>query len=131
MSDSCPSLTTRPSARGRLDRFGVILSGLCMVHCLAGLFLIGVLGIGGGILLDPAIHRIGLGLAVLVGFSTIGIGAVRHGRRLPLALGAAGLSLMASALVVEHGRGEALLTIAGVALVATAHILNLRRAPCC
>ncbi|EGD60545.1 hypothetical protein Y88_2835 [Novosphingobium nitrogenifigens DSM 19370] len=109
----------------------MILSGLCMVHCLAGLFLIGVLGIGGGILLDPAIHRIGLGLAVLVGLSTIGIGAVRHGRRLPLALGAAGLSLMASALVVEHGRGEALLTIAGVALVATAHILNLRRASCC
>jgi hypothetical protein len=50
---------------------------------------------------------------------------MRHGRIEPLVLGAAGLSLMAAALFVEHGLPEAVLTISGVALVAAAHIRNL------
>ncbi|WP_225205136.1 MerC domain-containing protein [Novosphingobium huizhouense] len=116
-----------PALRARLDRFGVLLSGLCLIHCLAGLFLVGVLGLGGGVLLDPAIHRIGLVLALLVGASTIGLAALRHGHRLPLAIGASGLALMLGAVLVDHGRGEALLTIIGVVLVACAHVINLRR----
>ncbi|KUR77033.1 MerC domain-containing protein [Novosphingobium sp. Fuku2-ISO-50] len=123
--------STAPRHHGRLDRFGVILSGLCMVHCLAGLLLIGVLGLGGGLLLHPAVHRIGLILAVLIGALTIGANALRHGHRLPLGLGLCGLMLMAGAVLSDHGAGEAILTIGGVALVASAHIINLRRAPCC
>lgn len=115
----------------RLDRMGLIVSGLCMVHCLAGLILIGLLGLGGGLLLHPAIHRVGLILAVVIGAATIGANALRHGHRLPLALGASGLLLMAGAIVSDHGAGEAMLTIAGVALVASAHIINMRRADCC
>lgn len=116
--------------RGRFDRLGVLISGLCMVHCVAGLFLIGVLGLGGGVLLNPAIHRFGLVAAFLVGMITIGAGALRHGHRLPLALGTTGLALMAAAIVSDHGTGEALLTICGVVLVASAHIVNLRRYGC-
>lgn len=116
--------------RGRFDRLGVLISGLCMVHCVAGLFLIGVLGLGGGVLLNPAIHRFGLVAAFLVGMFTIGAGALRHGHRLPLALGTTGLALMAAAIVSDHGTGEALLTICGVVLVASAHIVNLRRYGC-
>ncbi|MEI6643394.1 MAG: MerC domain-containing protein [Novosphingobium sp.] len=113
--------------RGRFDRLGVLISGLCMVHCVAGLFLIGVLGLGGGVLLNPAIHRFGLVAAFIVGMFTIGAGALRHGHRLPLALGTTGLALMAAAIASEHGTGEALLTICGVLLVASAHIVNMRR----
>lgn len=116
--------------RGRFDRLGVLISGLCMVHCVAGLFLIGVLGLGGGVLLNPAIHRFGLIAAFFVGMFTIGAGALRHGHRLPLALGTTGLALMAAAIVSDHGAGEALLTICGVVLVASAHIVNLRRNGC-
>jgi len=116
--------------RGRFDRLGVLISGLCMVHCVAGLFLIGVLGLGGGVLLNPAIHRFGLIAAFLVGMVTIGVGALRHGHRLPLALGTTGLALMAAAIVSDHGAGEAILTICGVVLVASAHIVNLRRNGC-
>lgn len=116
--------------RGRFDRLGVLISGLCMVHCVAGLFLIGVLGLGGGVLLNPAIHRFGLVAAFFVGMFTIGAGALRHGHRLPLALGTTGLALMAAAIVSDHGTGEALLTICGVVLVASAHIVNLRRNGC-
>ncbi|WP_279644578.1 MerC domain-containing protein [Novosphingobium cyanobacteriorum] len=116
--------------RARLDRVGVILSGLCLVHCLAGLFLIGVLGLGGGALLAPSIHRVGLGLAVVVGALTIGIGAIRHGRMLPLALGGTGVALMAAAVIAGHGSAEAVLTICGVVLVASAHIVNIRKGAC-
>jgi MerC mercury resistance protein len=114
--------------RLRLDRLGILISGLCAVHCLLGLVLVVLLGLGGGAFLDPAIHRIGLALAVLVGLLTLGLGVVRHGRLAPLAIGGCGLILMSAGLLVDHGTKEALLTIAGVALVALAHIRNLRHA---
>ncbi|MEO7247268.1 MAG: MerC domain-containing protein [Novosphingobium sp.] len=114
------------SIRNRLDRAGVVLSGLCAVHCIASLLIVSVLGLGGEVLLSPSIHRVGLALAVVVGAVTIGMGVRRHGKRAPLVIGAAGLALMACAVIVSHGALEALLTITGVALVATAHIRNLR-----
>ena len=114
--------------RPRLDRIGVTLSALCAVHCVAGLLLVTVLGLGGGVLLDPRIHEWGLGLAIGVGILGLGFGALRHRQLSALAIGAAGLALMALALAAPHGTAEALLTIAGVALVATAHVRNLRHA---
>ncbi len=114
--------------RDRLDRLGVLLSGLCVVHCLAGLVLVSVLGLGGEALLSPAIHRVGLALAVVVGAFTIGLGALRHGQRAPLLIGSAGIVLMACAVIIGHGAAEAAFTVAGVALVAIAHIRNLRAA---
>ncbi len=114
------------SIRDRMDRFGVLLSGLCAVHCILGVLLVGVLGLGGQVLLAPEIHRIGLALAVVVGFLSIGLGVRRHGRIEPLVLGGTGLALMTAALFVGHGTPEAVLTIGGVALVALAHIRNLR-----
>ena len=124
-TDSSPEVL-----HGRFDRLGVLISGLCMVHCVAGLFLIGVLGLGGGVLLNPAIHRFGLVAAFVVGLFTIGAGALRHGHRLPLALGSTGLALMAAAIASDHGTAEAMLTICGVVLVASAHIVNMRRGSC-
>lgn len=115
------------SIRDRMDRFGVLLSGLCALHCVLGVVLVGVLGLGGQVLLAPEIHRVGLALAVVVGFVSIGFGVMRHGRIAPLILGGAGLSLMTGALFVGHGLPEAVLTIAGVALVAAAHLTNLHR----
>ena len=114
------------SIRDRLDRVGITLSGLCLIHCVAGLMLVTVLGIGGEWLLAPEIHRIGLALAIAVGLVTIGLGAFRHGKLGPLVLAAIGLMLMGGALAVDHGVEEAVLTIGGVLLLAGAHILNLR-----
>ncbi|CAM4085578.1 MerC domain-containing protein [Novosphingobium lubricantis] len=119
-----------PSLRARLDRIGMLLSGLCLIHCVAGLFLVGMLGIGGGVLLDPDIHRWGLVLALVIGAATIGIGALRHGRFLPLAIGGGGLALMAGAVAVGHGGAEVALTVCGVVLVASAHLLNIRQGAC-
>ena len=112
--------------RGRLDRVGVILSGLCALHCLAGLLLVAGLGLGGGVLLAPEIHRVGLALAIAVGSITLVLGVVRHGDPVPLQVGAAGIGLMAVALFVGHGSAEGVLTIMGVAMLAWAHLRNLR-----
>jgi hypothetical protein len=116
------------SIRDRLDRVGVLISGLCALHCITGLVVVTVLGLGGEALLSPAIHRVGLAIAVVVGAFTLGLGALRHGRRGPLLIGVAGLALMATSLFVSHGAAEAFLTVPGVALVAFAHIWNLRHA---
>lgn len=114
--------------RARLDRIGVLLSGLCLIHCVAGLFLVGMLGFGGGVLLNPDIHRWGLAFALAIGAATIGMGALRHGRFVPLAVGGTGLGLMAGAVAVGHGNAEVVLTVCGVVLVAAAHVINMRHA---
>ncbi|MBT8428004.1 MAG: MerC domain-containing protein, partial [Erythrobacter sp.] len=49
--------------RQRLDRFGIGLSGLCALHCLASIVLVSGLGIGGEFFLAPEIHRWGLAAA--------------------------------------------------------------------
>lgn len=115
------------SIRDRLDRTGVLLSGLCVVHCVLGLVLVSMLGLGGGMLLAPSIHEIGLVVAVVIGAVSLGLGMLRHGRAGPLAIGACGIALMGAAIVIGHGPSEALLTIGGVALVALAHIRNLHK----
>jgi len=112
--------------RNRLDRFGVLLSGLCALHCIAGLLLVAGLGLGGEFLLDPAIHEVGLVLAILVGTVTLGVGVLRHGDPRPMQLGGVGLGLMMGALFFGHSSVEAVLTIFGVALLGWAHLSNLR-----
>lgn len=114
--------------RNRLDRAGIILSGLCAVHCVLGVVLVGMLGLGGEVLLSPEIHRIGLAMALGIGAASLGVGVLRHGRIAPLLIGGLGLALMAAALFVGHGMPEAVLTILGVGLVAFAHIRNLHAA---
>ncbi|MGH6786612.1 MAG: MerC domain-containing protein [Novosphingobium sp.] len=114
------------SIRDRLDRAGVLLSGLCALHCLLSIFAVSTLGLSSQFLLSPWIHRAGLGLAIAVGIVTIGFGAVRHQRMDNLQIGAGGLGLMAGGLFVDHGTAEALLTVCGVCLVALAHLRNLK-----
>ena len=116
-----------PTIRGRLDRAGVLLSSLCAVHCVLGIVIVAGLGLGGGLLLDPIIHRVGLLLATLVAGVAIGIGAVQHRRALPFVVAMTGLTFMGGGLAVEHGIEEAVLTIIGVTLVAAGHLLNLRK----
>jgi len=115
-----------PRIRGHLDRAGMFLSCLCAVHCVLGLVIVAGLGLGGTLLLDPAIHRWGLLLATIIAGVAIGVGALQHRRAAPFVVAMMGLSFMGGGLAVEHGIEEAVLTIIGVALVAIGHVLNIR-----
>lgn len=130
--DALPPANRTPlrlKIRGRLDHFGIGLAGLCAVHCLATLLVISALGLGGHFFLfDPAIHRVGLALALAVAIVAIGWGTLRHGRWLPFAVAFVGLALMAVALLVPHGANEFVLTLVGVGIVSVAHWLNIRAA---
>lgn len=112
--------------RGRLDRIGLTLSVLCAVHCVGTLVLVAGLGLGGSVLLNPAIHRVGLALAMLVAGVAIGLGALRHRRPAPFVIAMMGLTFMGGALAAPREAEEAVLTIIGVVLVACAHVLNVR-----
>jgi O-antigen/teichoic acid export membrane protein len=116
------------SIRRRLDRAGIWLSSLCLLHCVLTTLLVSVLGLGGQLLLVPEIHRFGLALALIIAAVAIGWGALRHRRRLPFVTAMMGLTFMGGALAVPHGLYEVVLTMIGVALVSTGHILNLRHA---
>ncbi len=111
---------------GRLDRLGILLSGLCAVHCLASALFVAVLGLAGGILIDHSVHQIGLMLAIVFGIATIGLGALEHGYLFPVAIGSLGVGVMAGALTLPHDSGETIYTILGVMVLALGHDLNRR-----
>jgi hypothetical protein len=115
-----------PWIRGRLDRVGMFLSCLCAVHCVTGIVVMAVLGLGGGWLLNPDLHRWGLVMATIIAGVAIGVGAIQHRRAAPFVVAMMGLSFMGGGLAVEHGVEEAVLTIIGVSLVALGHVLNVR-----
>ena len=115
-----------PWIRGRLDRVGMFLSCLCAVHCVTGIVVMAVLGLGGGWLLNPDLHRWGLVMATIIAGVAIGVGAIQHRRAAPFVVAMTGLSFIGGGLAVEHGVEEAVLTIIGVSLVALGHILNVR-----
>jgi hypothetical protein len=119
-------LRSRAPLRRQIDRAGIALSALCAFHCALGVVLVSGMGLGAGALLDPAIHRLGLLLATVIAAVAIGWGAVRHRMAAPFVVAILGLACMTAALLVPHGATEAVLTVAGVALVALGHVLNLR-----
>ncbi|MEM6909628.1 MAG: MerC domain-containing protein [Pseudomonadota bacterium] len=114
--------------RRRLDRFGIALAGFCLVHCIATIVVVSIVGVGGHFLLAPEIHEIGLLLAFVFACIAIGWGALVHRNRKPTLFALGGLAFMGAGLLVPHGPMEVSLTIVGVALVAFGHLLNLRAA---
>lgn len=118
--------TAFSSIRRTIDRAGILLSGLCAVHCVLSIALVSSVGLGSQLLFSPDIHRYGLVIALIVAAVAIGWGALRHRRAAPFVTAMTGLSFMGGALAVPHGVQEAVLTIIGVSLVTLGHIFNLR-----
>jgi len=114
------------SAHRLLDRLAIGLSGLCLLHCVAGFLLLSLFAIGGG-WLDHRVHVFGLILALPLAAVALWRGWRIHGRGWIAGVGLAGLMVMAASLAVEHGDiTEMLVSMAGVTLLALAHWRNLR-----
>jgi hypothetical protein len=113
-------------ASGSIDRMAIALSGLCLVHCLATSVILALLASAGGLLVAPAIHEVGLSIAILLGVLALGRGIADHGFMMPSAVGGLGLGVMGGALTMPHSGIETVYTIVGVAILALGHDLNRR-----
>jgi hypothetical protein len=116
----------RAISSGLIDRIAVTVSGLCVVHCIATAVLIGLVSSASVVLGSPVIHEVGLMIATTLAAVGLIAGWRVHGLSVPLALGTAGLLLMAGALLVPHGALEAALTVTGVCLLGLGHHRNIR-----
>lgn len=113
-------------ANSLLDRIAIGLSGLCLLHCLAGFVLLSLFALTGD-WLDHRVHVVGLALAMPLAAVALFRGWRRHGRMPIGALGLLGLAVMAASLAVRHGQiVEMLVSMTGVGLLATAHWQNMK-----
>jgi hypothetical protein len=109
-----------------LDKSALTLSGLCLVHCIAGSLLLTVFAISGDFL-GHDVHAVGLVLAMPLAAVALWRGVRRHGRMGVALLGLLGIALMALSLLVSHGEtAEVVVSVVGVTLLAAAHLWNLR-----
>jgi hypothetical protein len=112
----------------RWDGLGLGLAGLCLIHCLFATILVTFLASVGGALLSPAVHEIGLLLAVGFAVVALGKGVVDRGLMMPASIGGLGIGAMAGALTLPHGSGEFAATMLGLIMLAVGHYLNYRAA---
>jgi hypothetical protein len=118
-----------PDARNhRLDAFGLAISAICLVHCLA-LPLLAVLvpafAFGFDTDGDHTFHWVLFGLAVPISTLALWRGAARTANFRWLQIGTAGLVLMLIGVLHLFGGGsEVPITAFGVTLLAIAHVKN-------
>ena len=123
--------TENSTQRMTMDRVAVMLSAVCLLHCMAIPLVILVLPALSGLLLgsETLVHWLLLGVAVPISGLALWVGYSRYRNLRSVLLGTVGLLLMFVAVTHLFGRApEVPLTLVGVALVACAHLLNIRRA---
>ena len=119
--------------QGHLDAIAVVLSGVCMLHCLALPLLLTISPILNVTLLSETVFHVLL-LVFILPASVIGltIGCRSHKDKITLVLGALGLSILTITAFFGHQlvglTGERILTSFGGLILASAHIQNYR---CC
>jgi hypothetical protein len=118
-------MASRPLPTSQLDRLAMSLSGLCAAHCVATALLLALAATAGGMLGAPIVHEVGLSLAMILGAVALGRGVREHGFMLPIAVGLAGLGIMAFAMTLHENGYEPPVTILGVAVLALGHRLNI------
>ncbi|WP_299697077.1 MerC domain-containing protein [Hydrocarboniphaga sp.] len=122
-----------------LDMGAMLLSGLCLVHCLALPLLVAALPWAmAGLFTSESFHFWMLIAVVPSSFAALLLGCRRHRDWRVLAVGACGVLLLSAGLVgsvygvIAH-RGETVLTVCGALLLAAAHtanfVLHRRRHP--
>jgi MerC mercury resistance protein len=119
---------TSESRQHRLDGLGLAISAVCLVHCLAFpiiAVLVPAFSFGLDHRTDHVFHWVLLGLAAPISSLALWRGAVRSRNWRWLKCGSVGLVLMLIGVLHVFGAGsEIALTMAGVVLLAVAHVKN-------
>jgi hypothetical protein len=118
-----------------LDRFGIIASCACAVHCAVVPILLGVLPlVGVAVLGDERVELTMLGVAICIGIASLLPAFLRHHRRrLPLLTFTIGLALVfiAHLAVEETGLTHTAFVVTGGFVMSAAHFLNRRFCQTC
>jgi hypothetical protein len=123
--------TGRQDQAPTLDSVAVILSGTCMLHCLALPVLVTLFPIVQGSLLEEQyFHVIMLGLILPTSLIALTVGCRKHKDPVTMALGATGLVTLTVTALIGHELfgvlGERIVTTLGGLILASAHIQNYR-----
>ena len=112
----------------RLDQFGILISSICLVHCLALPILLALLPAWAPLLPpDSWVHPLLIGVALPVTGLALLRGFHAHRDRRAALYGIVGLALVAiAAFLVTAPLAEAGLTVVGGLFVAMAHVTNWR-----
>lgn len=117
-----------PAAPSKLDHVGMLLSGICLVHCIGLPILILLLpAIAFALPSDGVVHAVLIALVLPVSGFALWRGMAQSGSRWALVSGVAGMSLLALGLVFLDSETLAtMLTVTGSLMIGLAHILNWR-----
>jgi len=115
-----------------LDSLGILLSGTCMVHCLALPVLITLFPIVEGSLLEEEqFHALFLILVLPTSATALALGCRRHRDWITGIVGVTGMTILMLTAFWGHDwvghSGERIVTMVGGAVLACGHILNWRR----
>ena len=122
-------VSARANGTDWLERAAVGASAMCLVHCLALPVLVALApALSSALSIPEGIHRWLLAAAVPMASAALLQGRAVHGGSWPLAVGCAGLFVMAAGtLVWSETDAETPMTVGGSAMLAVAHVANWRK----
>ena len=115
----------------KLDGLAVLLSGACMLHCLALPLLFTLFPIAQGSLLDEKYFHLMILVFILpTSLIALSVGCRKHKDLLTLVLGVVGLCILTFTAIFGHdifgASGERVVTTIGGLILAAAHLQNFR-----
>ncbi|WP_293620732.1 MerC domain-containing protein [Salinisphaera sp.] len=118
---------------GKLDKAAVVLSGLCLVHCLALPVVVALFPVFGFTVVEHGtFHQLILIVVIPTTVVALGAGYRRHRRHVVPFFGTLGVLALVMAAFGAHALGADMLeratTVVGGLLIAVAHIQNFRYA---
>ncbi len=104
-----------------LDRFAIVLSAACAVHCVATPILLAVAPLLGSHAFENGMRLLLGGLAIVA----VGFGTAVHGNWRTVPFLAVGIAILSTLWATDHhGDGELVLSLAASAALIVAHVLN-------